>query len=164
MDRALRNPGFSLIELIVVMVIFMFLLSISYSWYHRWLKKVQLEQDTRAIFSIINTARTKAFSEKVVCGLKWTGTNIRTMELCCDSNFDDSILDESPIRVLNLRFPFGSTTPSNLISYSRNGLANVLGTIYSLERSGAFYDCVVVNRTRVRMGKWNASNNSCELR
>ncbi|MBW1975894.1 MAG: prepilin-type N-terminal cleavage/methylation domain-containing protein [Deltaproteobacteria bacterium] len=164
MDRALKYLGFSLIELIVVMVIFVLLLSISYSWYRSWLRKVQIEQDTRAIYSAINTARTKAFSEKIVCGLKWAGANFKTMELCCDSNFDDSILDESPIRVLNLRFPFGATTPSNFIYYSRNGLAKILGTIYSIENSEAFYDCVVVNKTRVRMGKWNASNSSCELR
>ena len=168
MDRKLKinYSGFSLIELIVTMIIFVILLSISYLWYHEWIKKVTVEQDTRAIFSLLNTAKNKAFAEKVLCGIIWTGNNnnIRSMELRCDSNLNNSLLDDQAKNVLSLKFPFVSSTAASYLLFSRSGLSMTLGTIHASIQTEASYDCVKISRTSVRMGKWDAENSKCKLK
>jgi len=59
----LRGKGFTLIELIVVIVIVGLVLSLGFVKYTEWSKRNSVERDTRFIYTLINRERMVALSE-----------------------------------------------------------------------------------------------------
>lgn len=152
----MQEKGFTLIELVVSITIITVLSTIATVAYTRWIKKVSIENDTKKIFALLQEARARAFAEKRICGLIFSGRNVR---LVCDTDMDDSITDEqgsiNSIRLKNdviKKLSYGSSYPR----FDRDGTANILGTIYVSDIStNPAYSCVRISRTRIKMGKWN---------
>ncbi len=55
--------GFSFLELFVVILILGIILALGFVKYRLWLKKVNVERDTRLIYSVISKERMRAISE-----------------------------------------------------------------------------------------------------
>ena len=146
--------GFTLIELAITIAIVSILAAIAFSNYKNWIKKITIENDTKQIFALLNEARARAFTEKRVCGLVF---NNKTVRLVCDTDMDNSILDETAnINEILLKNDFSKDF--TYARFDKNGTASILGTIYANDIStNPSYSCISISTTRIKIGKWDGS-------
>ncbi len=157
----MNNQGLTLIEIMVVVAIIAMLAGFALTGYHATRSKVKVENEIKALYGNLENARLRAFTEKRVWGIAWSGSPFSSYELRYDTNSDGSIIDSggynSTGTVSDLQFPIKRTGSSNYVTFKTSGLANNLVTLYVDSVSDAEYDCVSVGRTRTKMGHWDGS-------
>lgn len=151
--------GLTLIELIIVLVIFSIVISIGVYAYNSYSKKISIENDVYSIYTMLNKARTSAFTEKISLTVRLIGTDNRTFIIDNDTNSTNGYFDE-----VNLTNAFYSSTNGALDSFrfDRNGFADYQGHIRSIERTDNSIDCVVVSFGRIAIGKFDG--NQCKAK
>ncbi len=149
----MKNRGFSLIELIVVMAIAVILLAIGIPMYASWSKKTQVKKDIYNIYSLLNDARVKAFTMKTDCTVS-----------CISSNEFRLICGNKLVSVINTKTRFGHRFQlgSDNMTFGIDGSANIVGTIYSLELKNNPATCISVSRLRIAVGEWDGGNCNVE--
>lgn len=154
--------GFTLVELLVVIVIFGFLMTMVAPSFSTWQAKHRAEAEIEKLYSDLQYARMKAYNEKVVHGV-WFGEAYPFIRYAImkDENGDDSLPEDDTIITDNatLGFHLSSTkTDISGITFDSRGFCNVLTTLYISEKTGASIDCLKTSHTRIRIGKWSGSN------
>ena len=150
----MNKKGFSLVELIVVIVIISFLASIAIPMYSKWVKRQGIVEDTKKIFSELNYLKLKAFTTK------------NEYSLCWNSNpFDVVIIKKNKTVEYTLplkhKFKASVDTGYTCVDFSSDGTADHVGNIRAVDSgSGASVDCVNISRFRISLGKW--SNGKCK--
>ena len=173
MDRKIGQKGITLLEIIVVLAILVIMASFVIPALGRWKRKYDIENTIKEIYAALNEARMKAFNEKRVCGLTWSGNAVSIIHLRCDTDGDGEVVDVSDNgtkeywnRTLNL--VLNENFDSNYCRFNYKGLALDLGSVdhrtfyYSGTDPGAEYSCVTVSFTRIKMGKWDGED--CQVR
>ncbi len=151
----MSDRGLTLAELLAVMAIMIITFSIAIPIYRNWVKKVSIENDIKKIFAFMNEARAKAFSEKRVCGVIFSGQEAK---LVCDTDMDNSILDEASNYLDMMIFKNNYSKNFSYAKFTKDGLAAILGTLYiSDQGADPAYSCVTISQTRIKMGKWDGS-------
>jgi prepilin-type N-terminal cleavage/methylation domain-containing protein len=157
--------GFTLIELVIVIVIFGFLTALGAPAFSTWQRKHTVEGQIEKLYSDLQFARMKAYAEKVASGLWWsTSPSFSSYEIRSDKSSppNGTITDSGDANTpstASLKFP-ASANMTN-VTFDTRGFANGLGTISVSPGYGACIDCISVSRIRIRIGKMNASA-SCE--
>ncbi len=150
MDRKIK--GFSLIELLVVVVIMIIILSIGIPGFLKWIVKYRIESDTTTIYSFLQDQRVKAFAEKINLNI-----DVLDNEICskCDTNDSTckSLYSTGNIKCEYLNYKFKA---NKKISISERGTFS-RGTIYYPSKNDAKYDCVKVGNINIRMEKCNGT-------
>jgi len=159
----MKNKGFTLIELIIVITIITIISAIAIPTYRRWMKKVSIENDTKMIFALLSEARARAFAEKRACGIIFDGATIR---LRCDTDADDDINDETTdINSATIKNAFIQNLSSGVLytKFDKDGTASITGNIHAEDIStDPTYSCINISRTRIKMGKWDGS--TCQVK
>ena len=145
----MKNRGFSLIELIVVMAIAVILFAIGIPMYASWSKKTQVKKDIYNIYSLLNDARVKAFTMKNNCTVSFISSN--EFRLTCGNNL---------LSVINTKTPIGHSFQlgSDNMTFGIDGSANIVGTIFSLELKNKPATCITVSRLRIAIGEWDGKD------
>ena len=108
------RDGFSLVELIVVIVIFGFFMALGSPAFSTWQKKHTVEDQIEKLYSNLQFARMKAYAEKVTWGVWWgattssTTTSFNRYEIRRDKNLDGDITDANetnPQSAVSLKYP-----------------------------------------------------------
>ncbi len=159
MDRALKETGLTLLELLIVLAAVGIILGISVPIYRNWMKKVSIENDTKLIFSVLVEAKARSFSEKRICGVFINGKKVC---LRCDTDSDDEVDDETEdLKSFLLKNSFAKNF--SYVKFDKDGIANITGTVYSEDTSvEPAYSCVKISKTRIKMGRWDGSE--CQAR
>jgi len=148
-DRKIK--GFTLIELLTVVAVIAIILSIAIPHVTKWIRKYNIEGDTKTIYSLIQEVREKAFAEKIKLDITINGKN-----LCykCDSTDANctSIHGTGNIRCINLNLIFSGNT----INVSKRGTLSG-GPVYYPQSNDAQYDCIRVSDIRVKLEKCNGN-------
>lgn len=149
MDRKVR--AFTLIELLVVIAIIAIILSIAVPQFFKWVKKYNIESDTKMIYAFLQDVRAKAFAEKLKLDIIVSGNQIC---MKCDINDNDckNIYGTNNIKCIQLKYSFSGSA----INISKRGTFSG-GTIYYPSANDAQYDCVKVSDIRARMEKCNGT-------
>ncbi len=138
------NRGFTIVELLVAMLIFVILTAIAIPGYNRWSQKHKIESDVREIFLLLQEYQARAFTEK--------------KDLTTDFSGDSFRIKDSSGNVLQTVDVSGSFTfKGSAVSIDKRGTfsgSSIIPTVHT----EAPYDCVSVDDTRVTLGKWDGTN------
>ncbi len=132
------RKGFTVFELVIVVVIVGILLTLGFVSYTRWNKKVSVEKDTRVIYTVINKERMRAISEGK--SFKVTATD---EELVIED------LTSGTSRVVPLSNPF-----SGEIDIYQKGIMSKNSIVFQGDLNlNPDVSCVTSDGLRLRMGK-----------
>lgn len=159
-----RCCGFTLVELIVVIVIFGFMMAVGAPAFSTWQKKHNAEAEIEKLYTNLQFARMKAYVEKITWGVWWgTGSNpFSTYQIRRDNSIppNGSISDSVDANVdssTSLKFPITSGSIGS-ITFDARGFCNVATTLYISDSTGASTDCLKTSFTRIKVGKWDGSS------
>ena len=158
----MNREGLTLIEIMVVIAIIAMLASFALTGYNATRQKVKVENEIKALCGNLQNARLRAFSEKRVWGIAWSGSPFTSYDMRYDTDNDSSIVDSggytSTGTVSDLLYPVKRNTSAGYVTFKPSGLANNQLSFYIDSVSDVEYNCVSVSETRIKMGKWDGSN------
>jgi prepilin-type N-terminal cleavage/methylation domain-containing protein len=159
----LRDNGFTIVELLVVMSIFVVLLTMGTISYNNWLVKNNLERQALELFSDINSARISAIHTKQRRGVVLNSFNYVLKNYSSDN---ESITAGGTVqRTTNVKSELktssgGSYSGQHFLFDSRGLLYNSTGTTITMGpfNTGA-NDCIILSVGRINLGKM--TNGAC---
>ncbi|GKT08980.1 prepilin-type N-terminal cleavage/methylation domain-containing protein [Desulforhabdus sp. TSK] len=167
-----KHCGFSLVEAMVVLVIFALIITFGIPAFSSWNKRHGVEGQISKLYSDLQFIRMKAYS-KVACGIDWGDSNSfnkysiksdcndKTDEECNNGDFADP---SDEIELVNLEYTITAKfSTGNNIRFDGRGYPSKLGSFYIAAPSNAANNCVKVSETRILMGKWDASAEKCVI-
>lgn len=163
----MKNSGFTLLEIIVVMAILGTLLGIAAMSGRDWLERYRVEGQTKELYADLMNARVSALQKNRVFFVALQTANqyaiYEDTHPSPDGDEDlqptqDTLVMQKPTRFpLQPRLALGRTT----FSFGKNGLVSLNGSIRFYSSADPFSDCIKLFSTRILMGKWDGSSSTC---
>lgn len=172
----MKRDGFSLIELLAVMVILGILATLGTVSFTGWVRKHDLESQVKEMYTDLMNARLTAMHQNRTHFITLSANQLRAYE---DSNpapagdgsltigsdntlciwerrrgeaADASCPSSSASSFRNLQFP-ATWSGTSTLEFNARGLSGSNNTICVFSTYNPSYDCIVVSTTRIRMGK-----------
>ena len=157
----MNQRGFTLIELIVVLVVMGILCSVVAMNFSDWMRKTRIEKQTREFLADLNAARSESIFRKrrhsIVLNGSATGYTFRRYS----SENEDRSTGGTDIFTKTTPYQFsnddGSSAASHTFMFDIRGYVPIIsdtGTIrINPVNSGAAFDCVVIATSRINIGK-----------
>lgn len=146
----MKRNGFTLVELIVVMAIMTTLLTIGVLNFNTYMHKSNIESQTRMLYSDILKVRSQALFEK--------RDKVATFSSTVFLGYSSNLASGSP--TVRRDFKSSVTATEGQVTFDSRGMAAfvdpVAVAICVNEGSEAAVDSIVINPSRVLMGKKNA--------
>lgn len=164
----MKDDGFSLTELLIVIAIIITLLGLASISGRSWLQRYQVDGQTRQMYVDLMNARVRAMSRNRVEFVTLAATQYAIFEdrNPANDNFEgsgqfDAGVDRQVMSV-NTAYPITSGT-TTLIQFDQRGLVTSgTCTISTAISYGSEYDCIVIAATRIKMGVMSGGN--CVIR
>lgn len=165
-----ESNGFSLLEVIVVVLIISTLVALGTLNFSQWQLKSQIEQLTRQFYTDVNSARLQAIFKKKPQGIVLNPTSYTFYQYSSENeNTAGAINGTTGSKVSSLNFTHqmsnmdGSAVANQMVVFNIQGITTNTATIrVNPVGSGASYDCVVIGAARTSLG--NMQNGSCILK
>jgi prepilin-type N-terminal cleavage/methylation domain-containing protein len=164
-DKATRG-GFTLVEILITIAILGVLLMIGISNLRGFNEKYKVEAETKQLFADLMDARGRAMQRNRASIVRINANDYQTYEDTSPAPDGDGALQN------NLDTLITNTTVSHAIAagniavplsfnFNRNGIASVAGFIRFSSTAQPDYDCISIGATRIKMGQYNATGNTC---
>jgi len=164
-----NNRGFTLIELILVMVIATILMAIAGISGKAWLDKYRVESQMKEMSIDLMNARVSAmqrsrmhivtFSPSAAAATQYTIYEDTNPSPDGNGAFDPGL--DRQVLQKNINPSYAVQTGSAQIDFDSKGLVSgMVGTATTVRVNGSFgsaYDCIVITLTGLRMGAWNGA-------
>lgn len=156
----MKKNGFSIIELLVVIVIMGILMGIAGIAYSTWMNKYRLETQTREMYVDLMNARVQAMQKNMayLVVVAANGYSYRVVEDTDEDGAPDPDPGDTTRSTKQLRYPLdgGAIT----VTMNTRGLVASNPTLNATLRFTAIgvdaaFDCITLFTTRIRMGKLN---------
>ncbi len=146
------EKGITLIEIIVVIAIASIFFAVAIPYYTKWKIRMSVEGDTKKIYGLLQNYRMKAFSEKKEFYIKVQNNLLEVYDKKTDT----------VVYKLQLENPFRLKGNTEKISIDMRGTFSG-SSIYAqnYKEADAQYDCIAIDDIRVRLGKYNESEDRC---
>jgi prepilin-type N-terminal cleavage/methylation domain-containing protein len=169
----MKDSGFSLVELVVVIAILGALFMIAGLSGRTWLDRYRIESQVKVMYADLMNARASAMQKSrtyfvTLAPMQYTvyedrdPANPSNPALDGDDIFEaasDRLVMQKDTQYPIVPAPAGTTS----FSFDRNGLLSLNGTLHfdlTNASAGPAYDCITLFTTRILMGKWNGT--SCD--
>jgi prepilin-type N-terminal cleavage/methylation domain-containing protein len=176
----MKKDGFSLIELLVVVIILGIVASLGTVSFTGWIRKHDLESQVKEMYTDLMNARLTAMHQNKAHFISLSANQITASEdtdgdgtgdgpLCMwerkrDDPADASCPGNASLSFKNLKFPaVWSDISTTTLEFNPRGLYNtpIAKTICVFSTYNPSYDCIIVSQTRISMGKLNNQNGGC---
>jgi len=161
----MHSTGFSLIELLVVIVIMGILATMGTLNFNSWQQKVQIERQTRELFADLNQARVDSIHRKQRHSIIMQPSSYTFRRYSSENeNRSSAIVDQTLVQTRNVSYQIskgdGSTVVNEITEFDIRGFTNDNGT-FRINPVGteAHFDCIIIAIGRTNMGKME--NGTC---
>lgn len=164
----MKKDGFSLIELLVVMIILGIVASLGTVSFTGWVRKHDLENQVKEMYTDLMNARLTAMHQntthlislsanQISGSVDTDGNGVGDAALCIWNRnrgdpADASCSTDKALSYKKLTFP-ASWSGTALLEFNARGLSSTNNTVCVFSTYNPSYDCIVVSATRIRMGK-----------
>jgi len=160
--RTVRDiRGMTLVELMTVVAILGVLVVILAFSFQGWIAKYKVEDQTKRLYADITDARARAMQKKrmTFVELAVLATNrYRTFEDTNTAPDGNGTLEAAAdTGVADTTTAYTITPAAMTFSFSREGLASFTGTIQLVSTLSPDYDCITIQPTRIRIGRFNGA-------
>jgi prepilin-type N-terminal cleavage/methylation domain-containing protein len=145
----MNRNGFTLTEVIIVILLIMILLAIAIPQFGSMTRKYNIERETRQLYADMINARMRAMNTNRTHILTATAT---AYSIADDKN-SNGVIDAGEIMnqsALSYPVTWGTGTT---ISFDSRGIPNATGTVYVTAAGDAAFDCIAVQVTKLYIGK-----------
>lgn len=163
----MKNSGFTLLEILIVMAIFGILLGIVAMAGSDWLERHQVEGQTKELYIDLMNARVSALHKNRMFFVTLKTANEYAIyedtnpypdgDEVLQPTQDALVMEKSTRFLIQPHLGLGHTT----FSLGKSGLVSLNGTIRFDSSVDPFSDCVKLFSTRILLGKWDKSTSTC---
>lgn len=158
----MKAKGFTLIEIILVIIIIGIILAIAVPNYNQWMRKNQIERETRELLTDLNTARLDSIYRKTRHSIVLNPNNY-IMKRYTSPN-ESSTAGGTTVLTKNLSYQIskmsGAFSGEHIVFNTRGFVEMGINTIkVNPSYSGAAFDCIVISVGRSNVGK--VESNDC---
>ncbi len=165
--RTGRNiRGMTLIELMTVVAILGVLVVILGFSFQGWIAKFKVEDQTKRLYADISDARARAMQKKRMTFVELavlSSNRYRTFE---DSNTppdgNGTLETAGDTRVVDTTTAYSINPAGTTFSFDREGLSSFSGTIRLISTISPDYDCITIQPTRIRIGRYDGATSTCQ--
>ena len=163
-DKAPRG-GFTLVEILIVIAILGVLVMIAVGNLRGFNEKYKVEAETKQLYADLTDVRGRAMQRSRVSFVQINANDYKTYEDTSPAPDGDGLLQNADTLVVNAKV-FHAIATGNIavplsFNFNRNGIASVTGFIRFSSTALPDYDCIWIRSTRVKMGQYNATGNTC---
>lgn len=156
------NRGVTLVELMTVVAILGVLVLVLGFSFQGWIAKYKVEEQTKRLFADLSDARARAMQKKRMTFVDLGTRQYRTFEdtnTAPDGNGTLELATDTPVANTLTSYDIAPTlTPAvTQFNFDREGLASVTGTIRLVSTLSPDYDCITLQTTRIRIGRFNGT-------
>lgn len=164
-DDRERCGGFTLVEIMIVIAIVGIVVLIAASNFRGMMEKYRVEGETKQMFADLMDARGRAMQRNRAFFVQIGPNGYSTFEDSSPAPDGNGSLENSTDTLTTSATVSHTitTAPGGLsnFGFNRNGIANATGFIRFSSTVLPDYDCITVNATRIKMGQYNATGNTC---
>ncbi|MDD5761883.1 MAG: GspH/FimT family protein [bacterium] len=159
-DDKARRGGFTLVELMIVIVIVGIVVTLAVSTFRGMNEKYRVEGETKQMFADMMDARGRAMQRSRMSFVKINAKDYSTYEDTSPAPDGDGALDNTAdTLVANVTVSHTIVTDNIaavpfIFRFNRNGIASVTGFIRFSSTAQPDYDCITINPTRIKMGQY----------
>ena len=157
-DDKLARGGFTLMEILIVIVIVGILLTIAAGNFGGVNEKYKVEAETKQLYADLMDVRGRAMQRNRMSFVRLSGTGYATYEDTNTPPDGNGVWDNTTdSRVANVTVLHTITTdlPGDAFEFNRNGIASVAtGNILFSSTAKPDYDCITIRPTRIKMGQY----------
>jgi prepilin-type N-terminal cleavage/methylation domain-containing protein len=151
------SKGFTLIEVLIVLVIFAIVISLAIPAYESYSHKIRVEGETHKVYLILKDMQLKARTQKVAyCADLTDGGKSLTVynDTACTS-----VVESFPLAV-----EFALKDATQKLKVNRFGIFTVKNSVYAVNGEGASVNCVKADSFRLCEGVWDETARECECK
>ncbi len=157
----MTNRGFTLVELVLVLVIVMTLLTIAGIAGRDWMVRSEVEKQTRMLYVDLMNARAAALQNNRAHFVALTTNQYSIYEDTFDAPDGNGELNTGAgqdrlVSRTNVRYPLSDFAAT--VTFSASGLVSPNGRINIVSDVNPLINCISMMATRVRTGKRNGAN------
>jgi prepilin-type N-terminal cleavage/methylation domain-containing protein len=172
----MKRNGFSLIELLAVMVILGIVATLGTVSFTGWVRKHDLESQVKEMYTDLMNARLTAMHQnrshfitlsanQIIGSQDSDGDGAADASLCIWNRdrgdpVDASCSNDKSLSYKNLAFP-ATRSGTAVLEFNARGLSNTNNTVCVFSTYNPAYDCIVISPTRIRMGKLTNQSGGC---
>jgi len=157
----LGNRGFSLIELIIVIAVIAIGSSIATMNFNQWMKKSNIEQETRELYSDLNEARLQSIYTKRRHSIVLKTTNnyvLKQYSSLNEATTAGTELQSKTTKNQMTKENGDAFDADTLVLFNTRGFTSNVNTIRINPMNVAAFDCVIISEARTNLGKMGTSN------
>jgi type IV fimbrial biogenesis protein FimT len=162
-DKTNRG-GFTLVEILIALAIVGIVVMLATSTFQGMMEKYRVEGETKQMFTDLMDARGRAMQRNRAFFVQITGNGYSTFEDTNPAPDGNGILESTDAVAVSATVRHTITcNPGGLsdFHFNRNGIPSATGTIRLSSAAQPDYDCITIRETRIKMGQFKATDNTC---
>ena len=159
--RSADNSGFSLVELLIVIAIIGIGLAVATLNFNQWIKKTNIEKQTRELFGDLNEARLKSIYTKKRHSIVLNPSNYVFKEYSSENeNKANGKVLFSKNTAYQMTTKTGTALDGNIVEFDIRGFLVVGNNTIMVNpvSSGAAFDCVIISDSRTNLGQMGSDD------
>ena len=157
--------GFTLVEILITIAILGILVVIAAGNFGGMNEKYKVEGETKQLYADLMDARGRAMQRNRASIVRINANDYQTYEDTSPAPDGDGALQNTDTLITNTNVSHAITTGNIAVplsfNFNRNGIASVTGFIRFSSTAKPDYDCIWIRATRIKMGQYNATGNTC---